>query len=75
MELKKGYIYRETSPDDKRSFYVRVTDKGMALADEFEAKQKEHLKRIEAWLGEERFAELVRLLSETQIILDEMREK
>ena len=72
--LKKGYIYKEASLDDKRSFYVRPTEKGKALADEFEAKQTKYLKMIESRLGESEFAELVRLLDETQPILDEKKE-
>lgn len=72
--LKKGYIYKEASLDDKRSFYVRPTETGKALADEFEARQMEYLKMVETRLGETQFAELTRLLSETQTILDEMKE-
>lgn len=72
--LKKGYVYKEASLEDKRSFYVRPTDKGKALADEFEARQTEYLKTIETRLGETRFTELTRLLDETQTILDEMKE-
>lgn len=72
--LKNGYVYKEASLDDKRSFYVRPTEKGKVLADEFEAKQTKYLKTIEAKLGEAEFAELIRLLNETQNILDEMKE-
>ncbi|MBQ8623811.1 MAG: winged helix-turn-helix transcriptional regulator [Oscillospiraceae bacterium] len=70
---KKGYIYKESSMLDKRSFYVRPTDKAKALADEFEASQTENLKKIEMGLGEESFAELIRLLEKTQTVLDEMK--
>lgn len=72
--LKKGYVYKEVSLEDKRSFYVRPTEKGKALADEFEARQIEYLKIIESKLGETDFEELIRLLNETQTILDEMNE-
>lgn len=75
MLLKKGYIYKEASPDDRRSFYVRPTEKGIALADEFEVRQTEYLKAIEARLGEEDFAELARLLDETQNVLSEILNK
>ena len=70
---KKGYIYKEGSELDKRSFYVRPTEKAKLLADEFEAKQTKMLKLIENGLGEEKFAELICLLDETQNILDEMK--
>ena len=72
--LKKGYICKETSGMDKRSFFVRPTEKGKALADEFEARQTEYLKTIESKLGEAEFDELIRLLNETQTILDKMKE-
>lgn len=72
--LKKGYVRKEAAPGDKRSFYVRPTEKGEALADEFEARQTAYLKTMETKLGEKRFAELVRLLGETQTVLDEMKE-
>lgn len=72
--LKKGYICKEASGVDKRSFFVRPTEKGKALAGEFEKRQTEYLKKVEESLGEKEFAELTRLLSKTQIILDEMKE-
>ena len=71
---KKGYIYKEGSELDKRSFYVRPTDKAKVLADAFEARQTKYLKRIEAHLGETEFAAMVRLLDKTQTILDEIKE-
>ncbi len=72
--LRKGYIYKEGSGVDKRSFFVRPTEKGRALADKFEARQTEYLKTIEASLGKEKFDELVSLLCETQEILKNMNE-
>lgn len=72
--LKKGYIYKEASGVDKRSFFVRPTEKGKVLADEFEVRQTEYLKTIEAKLGEAEFDALVRLLGETQIILEKIKE-
>lgn len=56
---KKGYILRESSEFDKRSFYVRPTEKAKALADEFEIKQTKILKQIENVIGEENFDRLV----------------
>lgn len=73
--LKKGYVYKEASLDDKRSFYVRPTDKGKGLAAEFEKRQTAYLKRIETRLGDTAFTELIRLLGKTQTILDEMKEE
>lgn len=72
--LKKGYIRKDTSGVDKRSFFVRPTEKGKALADTFEARQTAYLKTIEANLGEAKFDELIRLLGETQAVLETMKE-
>lgn len=72
--LKKGYIRKDASGVDKRSFFVRPTEKGKALADQFEARQTAYLKTIETNLGEAKFDELIRLLDETQAILETMKE-
>lgn len=72
--LKKGYIRKDTSGVDKRSFFVRPTEKGKALADQFEARQTEYLKTIEASLGEAKFDELIGLLGEAQAILKNLNE-
>lgn len=73
--LKKGYIYKEALPEDKRSFYVLPTDKALTLADKFNMKQSEHLKEIESEIGEADFNELIRLLNKTLPILDKMKEE
>lgn len=59
---KKGYIYKEGSELDKRSFYVRPTDMAKALADEFEIKQTKILKKIESAVGEDEFDRLIAVL-------------
>ena len=70
--LKKGYVREEPSPDDKRSFYVRPTEKAIALADEAEAKQTEYIKAVEERLGEKDFAALTELMEKAQVVLGEM---
>ena len=70
--LKKGYVRKEPSPDDKRSFYVRPTEKAIALADEAEAKQTEYIKAVEERLGEKDFAALTELMEKAQVVLGEM---
>ncbi len=70
--VKKGYVYKDASVEDKRSFFVRPTEKGRSLAERFETRQATYLKTIEAKLGKAEFDTLVRLLSETQDILNEI---
>lgn len=73
--LKKGYIYKEPSLEDKRSFYVLPTDKAVQLTNKFEIKQTEYLKTIEAALSENEFDELIRLLNKSLPTLNKLKEK
>ena len=70
---EKGYIYKEASPDDKRSFFVRPTEKAVALCAEYERVQTERISQLEAAMGEEELASLVALLDKAQKILREMK--
>ena len=72
---KKEYIYKEPSPDDKRSFFVRPTDKAKELCIKYEEKQTERLIEIEEKLGEEDFAQLVDLMDKAQRIIREIKRK
>lgn len=67
---EKGYICKETSSGDKRSFYVLPTDKARKLVDVTEKKLGEHLKKIESRLGKEKFDLLIGLLEEALEILE-----
>lgn len=66
---EKGYITKEQSDTDKRSFYILPTDKAKTLVSETEAKLNEHLKRMEETLGEERFEQLLALLDEAKSVI------
>lgn len=72
--LKKGYIYKKPSLEDKRSFYVLPTDKAVQLTNKFEIKQTEYLKTIEAALSENEFDELIRLLNKSLPALNKLKE-
>lgn len=71
--LKKGYIWKEISREDKRSFYVMPTEKAIELTDKFKIKQAEYLKEIEKTIGENEFNELICLLDKTLPILEKMK--
>ena len=71
---EKGYIRKEVSPVDKRSYRVLPTEEGRALAREFEARQREYMMRVEEQMGEGEFDELVRLLESARHILHSMRD-
>lgn len=68
---ENGYIYKDFSSSDKRSFYVLPTDKAKALVSEAEAKLNEHLQMIESKLGSDRFALLVELADEALSALNQ----
>ena len=70
---KKGYIYKEPSAEDKRSFFVRPTEKAVELCAEYEAKQTERLKELESKLSEEEFDQLVCLVDKAQKIMREIK--
>lgn len=73
--IKKGYIYKEQSENDKRSFYVRPTEKGKELADEFGKSRTKCLKRIEAEMGQENFSTLFTLMVDFEEILEKILEE
>ena len=66
---KKGYISRDYSSSDKRSFYVIPTDKARELVDENNEKLIQSLKRVESRMGTDKFNLLVELTDEMQSIL------
>lgn len=72
--LKKGYIYKKASAEDKRSFYVMPTKQAIALTNTFNRKQNDYLKAIESSIGEAEFNELVSLLDKTLPILEKIKE-
>lgn len=72
---KKGYIVKEYSKDDKRSFYVIPTDKAKDLVKITATKMSNYLSQIEKSLGSENFENLLGILSNTNMILKQIKEK
>lgn len=66
---EKGYISREYSKTDKRSFYVIPTDKARILVEETEFKLNEKLMNLEKKLGSTKFRELISILDEAKSYL------
>lgn len=73
--LKKEYIYKELSKDDKRSYFVLPTDKANKLTDTFNLKQNRYLLNIETELGKSDFEKIVYLLNKTLPMLEKMKEE
>ena len=68
---EKGYITKEYSENDKRSFYVIPTDKAKILVAETEAKLNKKLINLEKKLGSKRFDELISTLEEAKSYLED----
>lgn len=66
---KKGYILKEYSKEDRRSFYVIPTDKARDLVEKTAEKMRSYLSQIETSLGEENFEILLEILNNTNKIL------
>lgn len=70
---KKGYIKKECSKEDKRSFYVVPTDKAKTLVQTTAEKMSRYLHQIEVSLGGETFDTLLSTLSDTNKILTNLK--
>ena len=66
---KKGYITRDFSSDDKRSFYIIPTEKAKELVKREEKKLRSKLKEIEQTLGTDKFEMLIDTLKEVNEVL------
>jgi len=69
----KGYIVREYSKEDKRSFYVIPTEKAKELVKVNEKKMSKYLQQIENSLGKENFDKLLQMLTDTNRILKNIK--
>ncbi len=68
---KKGYITKEYSQKDKRSFYVIPTEKAKTLVIETETKLNKKLINLEKKLGTKKFDDLIKALEETKTYLED----
>lgn len=66
---KNGYIFKEYSNEDKRSFYIMPTDKGRELVESTAKEMNHYLHIIEDSLGAKKFQELLEQLSDMNKIL------
>lgn len=69
---KKGYIVKEYSKEDKRSFYIIPTAKAKELVKVTEEKMTNYLHQIEKALGKEKFEKLLEILEDTNKILKDI---
>lgn len=60
---KKGYVYKEYSIEDRRSFYIMPTEKAVILVKSTAEKMGKNLTKLEELIGENEFSKLLQLLS------------
>jgi len=60
--LNKGYVTKEPSPHDKRSFYVYPTQKGIELIEKANRQREELIEYLIDNMGEEDFDMLISLV-------------
>lgn len=70
---RKGYIVKEYSQQDKRSFYVIPTDKAKKLVKETANKMNHYLYQIETSLGEENFDKFLEIVENTNKALKKIK--
>ncbi len=68
---EKGYITKEQSPEDRRVYFVRLTDKAWELVEDAKTDLNQQLELLMNGLGEDKFDELVALAQEANRILEE----
>lgn len=68
--VNKGYIEKEPSLEDKRAYYIHLTQKGMELVESAKLDLNEQLNHLETCLGQENFNTLIMLTQEANKILD-----
>ena len=66
---QKGYITKDFSSDDKRSFYIIPTEKAKELVKNEEKKLHSKLKKIEKTIGIDKFEMLINTLKEVNEVL------
>lgn len=68
--IKKGYITKQASKDDKRSYYVIITEEGRALVSHAKCETKRQLSGMLERMGQERFEHLIALIEEANNYLE-----
>lgn len=64
-----GFIVRESSTDDRRNIYIKLSDQGKELADTLEKAFKEKITGMVEFLGDADAEELIRLVNKIAIYL------
>ena len=61
---ERGFVFRRTSPDDRRCFYISLTAKGTEIFKEIAPRAEEIYNEIEQDFGQEKTEKLLEMLNE-----------
>jgi DNA-binding MarR family transcriptional regulator len=70
--IKKGYVTKQRSQVDKRSYTLQVTERGSRLLEEVEADYLLSVSVLKEKLGDDQFNEWIRLTEKANTILEEL---
>ena len=70
--IKKGYVTKQQSKIDKRSYTLQVTERGFRLLEEVEADYLSSVLVLKEKLGDDQFNEWIRLTEKANTILEEL---
>jgi len=70
--IKKGYVTKQRSQVDKRSYTLQVTERGSRLLEEVEADYLSSVLVLKEKLGDDQFNEWIRLTEKANTILEEL---
>jgi DNA-binding MarR family transcriptional regulator len=70
--IKKGYVTKQRSQVDKRSYTLQVTEQGSRLLEEVEADYLSSVLVLKEKLGDDQFNEWIRLTEKANTILEEL---
>ena len=70
--IKKGYVTKQQSKVDKRSYTLQVTERGFRLLEEVEADYLSSVSVLKEKLGDDQFNEWIRLTEKANTILEEL---
>lgn len=72
---KKGYIVKEPSNEDKRAYYIMLSEKGMELVRSAKVELGSYLDQLKNEMGQEEFEHFIQLAKKANEILESANEK
>lgn len=71
--MNKGYITKQPSLEDRRGYYILLTEKGKVLVESAKADLNQQLECLKDGMGQENFETLVLLAQKANSILEAMK--